>query len=295
MNTAKTILIIAALCCVNAVCAEPPQRPEARLRFDEATCERLVEVVLPENAADTVGGRPFAYKLNRRRVAEVQAYDAVTLWNVHRIRIKNRRMRLTDTTRREKVKLLKFFIERNRKKGGRPHLLGNVAGYTWSSSVRENGGRRKVPAHISAYTLRREYDSVRLAGGEVSMFRVPEELWYALRPDVRYELDGVTVPGRVFQFIDGLILRTLDIFDHDPERSGDLVVTGTTYPDRIPLVIFSGKPSTIGSWLRMCTSGAFSSSAEVQMHYFYMLPVEAVQLYGKQGIYGAVCVDVVRE
>lgn len=268
------------------------QRPEVRLRFDEAQREEVGD--RPGPVVDSVTAtRPFACKLNRRRVTCEEAYDAVTLWNAHRVRIKNRRMRLTDSTRREKVKLLKFFVERDRRKGARPHLLGNVAGYTWSSSVRENGRRRDVSPHISAYTLRREYDSVRLAGREVSLFRVPEELWHPLSPGVRYELNDLPVPSAVFQFIDGLILRTLDIRDDDPERPGEVVVTGRTYPDRMPLVIFEGRRSTIEAWLRMCTSGAFRMTAEVRMHYFYMLPLEAVQRYGRAGIYGAICIDTV--
>lgn len=268
------------------------QRPEVRLRFDEALREEVGD--RPGFAVDSVTGvRPFACKLNRRRVTCEEAYDAVTLWNVRRVRIKNRRMRLTDSTRREKAKLLKFFVERDRRKGARPHLLGNVAGYTWSSSVRENGRRREVSPHISAYTLRREYDSARLAGREVSLFRVPEELWHPLSPGVRYELNDLPVPSAVFQFIDGLILRTLDIRDDDPEHPGEVVVTGRTYPDRMPLVIFEGRRSTIEAWLRMCTSGAFRMTAEVRMHYFYMLPLEAVQRYGRAGIYGAICIDTV--
>lgn len=109
--------------------------------------------------------RPFAYKLNRRRTTEAAAYDAVTLWNVRKVKAKNRRMRLSDTTRREKVRLLKFFTERNRKKGVRPHLLGNVAGYTWADDVYDEPGHkwRSAPKHIAAYTLRDEYDSVRRA------------------------------------------------------------------------------------------------------------------------------------
>lgn len=274
---------------------EPPKR-QAVLRFDEATREAAADRPVGEVAADTARRRPFACKLNRRRVDEATAYDAVTLWNVRRVRLKNRRMRLSDTTRREKVRLLKFFIERDRRKGARPHLLGNVAGYTWSSSVRENGRWQQVAPYIESYTLRREYDSVRRAGGEVSMFRVPEELLHRLDRRADYVLDGVKVPGGVFQFIDGLILRTLTVLN--PADGGPAAelprprVEGDTYPDRVPLVIFGGKPSSVAEWLGMCTSGAFSTDAEVQMHYFYMLPLEAVQLYGRQGMYGAICVDL---
>lgn len=268
------------------------QRLAVRLRFDEAQREEVAD--RPEPVADSVAGaRPFACKLDRRRVDCDAAYNAVTLWNVRRVRIKNRRMRLSDTTRREKVKLLKFFTERDDRKGARPHLLGNVAGYTWSSTVRENGRRRDVSPHIAAYTLRRDYDSVRVAGGELPMFRMPEELWHRLPHEARYELNGLPVPGAVFQFIDGLILRTLDISDVKTEHSGTPVVSGQTYPDRMPLVILDGRRSTIEAWLRMCTSGAFRMSAEVRMSYFYMLPVEAVQLHGRDGIYGAICIGTV--
>lgn len=43
----------------------------------------------------------------------------------------------------------------------------------------------------------------------------------------------------------------------------------------------------------MCRADAFSVSADVPMHYFYMLPVEAVQTYGVRGKYGAICIDIV--
>lgn len=52
------------------------------------------------------------------------------------------------------------------------------------------------------------------------------------------------------------------------------VVSGTTYPDREPLVFFCDAPSSIKAWLAMGLSGAFQGSAEVEMSYYYMLPVE---------------------
>lgn len=72
------------------------------------------------------------------------------------------------------------------------------------------------------------------------------------------------------------------------------VVSGTTYPDREPLVFFCDAPSSIKAWLAMELSGAFQDSAEVEMSYYYMLPVEAVQLFGERGLYGAICIDIVR-
>ena len=249
-------------------------------------------------AGFAAAGRPFAYKLNRKRTSEAVAYDAVTLWNVRKVKIRDRRMKLSDSTRREKVRLLKFFIERDRKKGARPHLLGNVAGYTWSNRIYDETARtrRTVPKHIATYTLRDEYDSVRRSGGDVSMFKVPEELWRRLSPKAVYVLDGVRVPGSVFQFIDGLFLRTLEVHTdrgtmarYDTDQG---VVIGDVYPDRIPLVVFCGRPSTIGAWLKICHTGAFSVDAAVPMRYFYMLPVEAVQIYGLAGKYGAICVEL---
>lgn len=281
--------------CATAVCAvmmlfigyaaaQEPPKTEAVLRFDEAKREAVAEEISPRRA-DTADRLPYACKLNRRRVDEAKAYDAVTLWNVRRVRIKDRRMRLSDSTRREKVTLLKFFIERDRRKGARPRLLGNVAGYSWSASPRKDRGGWR----ISAYTLRSEFDSLRQIRGSEAMFRVPEELWHALPPDARYELNGMPAPADVFRFIDGLILRTLDIVEEEP---GKWAVIGRTYPDRMPLVYFGGEPATIDLWLRMCTTGAFSSSADVQMYYFYMLPLEAVQRYGPQGMYGAICIEL---
>lgn len=265
----------------------------------QAQREELADEPSPAvTAGFAAAGRPFAYKLNRKRTSEAVAYDAVTLWNVRKVKIRDRRMKLSDSTRREKVRLLKFFIERDRKKGARPHLLGNVAGYTWSNAVYDEAARtwRTVPKHIATYTLRDEYDSVRRSGGDVSMFKVPEELWRRLSPKAVYVLDGVRVPGSVFQFIDGLFLRTLEVHTdrgtmarYDTDQG---VVIGDVYPDRIPLVVFCGRPSTIGAWLKICHTGAFSVDAAVPMRYFYMLPVEAVQIYGLAGKYGAICVEL---
>ena len=137
-------------------------RSAAALRRGAAGSDRR-SALLAFATDSSAAARPFAYKLNRRRTTEAAAYDAVTLWNVRKVKAKNRRMRLSDTTRREKVRLLKFFTERNRKKGVRPHLLGNVAGYTWADDVYDEPGHkwRSAPKHIAAYTLRDEYDSVR--------------------------------------------------------------------------------------------------------------------------------------
>lgn len=295
----RTAALAAACIYMGTAAAQEPGSPEAQLRFDEAQQEEIADLPSPASAADSSAAvRPFAYKLNRRRTTEAAAYDAVTLWNVRRVKIKNRRMRLSDSTRREKVRLLKFFTERNRKKGVRPHLLGNVAGYTWADRVYDESGHRwrKTRKHIAAYTLRDEYDSVRRAGGEVSMFKVPEELWRTLPPDAVYLLDGEWVPGSIFQFIDGLILRTLEIYTDTATMArydADCgVVIGDIYPDRVPLVVFNGSFSSVGSWLKMCRADAFSVSADVPMHYFYMLPVEAVQTYGVRGKYGAICIDI---
>lgn len=132
----RTAALVAACIYMGSAAAQEPRRPEAQLRFDEARQEAIADLPSPAFAADSLAAaRPFAYKLNRRRTTEAAAYDAVTLWNVRKVKAKNRRMRLSDTTRREKVRLLKFFTERNRKKGVRPHLLGNVAGYTWADDV----------------------------------------------------------------------------------------------------------------------------------------------------------------
>lgn len=181
----RTAALAAACIYMGSAAAQEPLRPEAQLRFDEARQEAIADLPSLAFATDSsAAARPFAYKLNRRRTTEAAAYDAVTLWNVRKVKAKNRRMRLSDTTRREKVRLLKFFTERNRKKGVRPHLLGNVAGYTWADGVYDESGHkwRSTPKHIAAYTLRDEYDSVRRAGGEVSMFKVPKELWRTLPP-----------------------------------------------------------------------------------------------------------------
>ncbi|MFQ8747174.1 MAG: hypothetical protein ACLR8T_03715 [Alistipes finegoldii] len=181
----RTAALVAACIYMGSAAAQEPRRPEAQLRFDEARQEAIADLPSPAFAADSLAAaRPFAYKLNRRRTTEAAAYDAVTLWNVRKVKAKNRRMRLSDTTRREKVRLLKFFTERNRKKGVRPHLLGNVAGYTWADDVYDEPGHkwRSAPKHIAAYTLRDEYDSVRRAGGELSYSRFPRNFGVRCRP-----------------------------------------------------------------------------------------------------------------
>ena len=44
--------------------------------------------------------------------------------------------------------------------------------------------------------------------------------------------------------------------------------------------------------MKICHTDAFSVDAAVPMRYFYMLPVEAVQIYGLAGKYGAICVEL---
>ena len=152
-----------------------PQEEGVVLRFDEARRDTLADVLsATEETLPAAAGRPFAYKLNRRRVTREEAYGRVTLWNVRRVRVKNRRMRLADTTRRERVRLLKFFVERDRRKGVRPHLQGNVAGYRWSATSLEGARQRRQAVHIRTYTLRAEYDSLRRAGGIDRSGRIPD-------------------------------------------------------------------------------------------------------------------------
>ena len=112
--------------------------------------------------------------------------------------------------------------------------------------------------------------------------------------DARYLLDGIEVPGRVFQFIDGLILRSLDIRTDSATIDGRPLVVGRTYADRAPLVEIDGMPSDVGEWLRMCRANVFSLEAEVPMYYYYLLPVEAVETFGRRGRFGAVCIEPAR-
>ena len=281
------------------VAAQNPE-PTAVLRFDEMRGEELPDSIAAHSTSDVAlcapdSHLPVVCKLNRRRVPFAAAYDEVTLWNARRVRVKRRCMRLSDSMRREPVRLLKFFVERTRRKGGQAHLLGNVAGYVWSTRCYDSVAGRwcEAPIHISGYTLRADYDSVRRAGGDLSLFRVPEELWHPLLPDTRYVLNGEEVDGSVFRMVDGLILRTLDVVEIPNAGPGDKLVVGTTYPERVPLVMFGGQRIGIADWLRMCRLGFFRSSAAVPMRFFYMLPAEAVSLYGPEGRYGAICIDPV--
>lgn len=280
--------------------AQEPPKLDVQLRFDQAQREELSDdESSPDLIADSsLTKRPFAFKLNRKRVNEERAYDRVTLWNIEKAKIKKRRMRLSDSTAREKVYLMKLFTTRNPRKGARPHLLGNVAGYTWEYSLYDSIKHDwvKTVKHISRYTLRSEYDSLRLADKKVSLFKVPDELWHPLSNKAVYILDSTHVHPRVFQFIDGLFLRTLNIFtDTDTQKQYNAdqgVVWGDIFPDRTPLVVFNGHKSSIETWFQMCQSNSFSPSATVPMLYFYILPVEALQTYGIQGKYGAIYIEM---
>ncbi len=292
-------IVLVGILSVGAVSAQEPAQTNVRLRFDEARAEEIADDPVAALPAEADTTSRFAYKLNRRRTSFEKAYDAVTLWNVRRVKVRNRRMRLSDSTRRERVKLLKFFIERDSRKGARPHLSGNVAGYTWSGVRYDSVNRswRRVAEHIERYTLRHEYDSVRKAAGKTPLGRVPDELWHSLEPETVYILDGQRIPGPIFYFIDGLILQRLEISaEAEAEIAPDVrtkIVLGRVYPGRVPLVIVDGRISTLEAWLKLCSSGAFSMNAAVPMRYYYLQPVEAVQLYGERGRFGAVCIELV--
>lgn len=284
---------------MNHAMAQKPEKLDIRLRFDQMQQEQVLADI---PAANSVNARAdslrFVCKLNRRCVSVQEAYDVVTLWNVRRVSVKNRRMRLSDSTKRERVHLMKFFMERDPKKGAQPHLLGNVSGYQWRTMIPNTGSRgwKSVPAHIAEYTLRSDYDSLRRAENGVAPLVVPSELWRKLSYKAVYEVDGKIVPGNIVQFIDGLILRTLTInTDSATMRqygTNQGVVIGDTYPTRIPLVIIGGKFSTVVDWLELCRAGVFKPTASVPMYYYYLFPVEAVQIYGVQGKYGAICIGV---
>lgn len=127
--------------------------------------------------------------------------------------------------------------------------------------------------------------------------RVPDELWCELSPKARYMLDGESVFGTVFGFIDGLILRTLDIFDA-PQHLSEVVyphgvVIGETSSDRVPSLVIGKEMSDLRTWLRMCRSGTFWLSPAVPM-YYYIFPVEAAITFGDHGKYGTICIEPVR-
>lgn len=313
----RIILLLAALVPgLWSASAQEPGQVEAVLRFDHAQRDTVADApaALPV-LADTTSR--VACKLNRRRVPFSDAYDAVTLWNVRRVKVKRRCMRLSDSTGREQVRLLKFLTERNRRKAVAPHLVGNVAGYTWTggeATDRRTGRRRYEPVRMNTYSLRVDYDSLRRRVGYVQVSWEPEGIWRGLPKDAVYLLDGKFVPGAVLRFIEGLTLRRLDVWNpaDDVEaaaRASALldslkgvvppsaaarraVVVGETYPERVPLVLLDGHFTTVDAWLAMCQANAFSTSAEVPMYYYYILPAEAVRLYGPRGRYGAVYIDL---
>ena len=82
----RLVALLGAAMAVHGVSAQEPQKHEAELRFDQAQREELADEPFPAVAVDSaVSGRPFAYKLNRKRTTEAAAYDAVTLWNVRKV------------------------------------------------------------------------------------------------------------------------------------------------------------------------------------------------------------------
>lgn len=155
----RLVALLGAAMAVHGVSAQEPQKHEAELRFDQAQREELADEPSPAvTAGFAAAGRPFAYKLNRKRTSEAVAYDAVTLWNVRKVKIRDRRMKLSDSTRREKVRLLKFFIERDRKKGAVRTcwaMSRDIPGQTLSmTKPREHGARcrstlRPIPCGTS--------------------------------------------------------------------------------------------------------------------------------------------------
>lgn len=239
-----SFLLFSVVSLSDAVAQSP--EPSAVLRFDELQAEELPDTpratTLPEGGAVlrvSDPDLPVICKLNRKRVPFASAYDEVTLWNVRRVRVRERRMRLSDTTRREPVRLLKFFTERGRRRGARPHLSGNVAGCVWSALYYDSvaGCWDSTRMHISGYTLRADYDSVRRAGVDLTKSPIPRELWHPLPPDTRYVLDGEEVEGSIIHMLDGLILRSLDVVEVPNAGTGGKLVVGTTYPKRVPLGI----------------------------------------------------------
>ena len=320
-NLSSNRIIVVLVAVMTGLCqtfAQEPERLEAVLRFDRAQRDTVADVSVATLPAVADTSSRIACKLNRRRAGFVEAYDAVTLWNVRRVKVKTRRMRLSDTTGREQVRLLKFFTERNRRKGVRPHLVGNAAGYTWTGGGErrdpQTGEWQTEPSRINTYSLRADYDSLRRVEGYVQVSWKPGGIWRGLPADAVYLLDDRPVPGSVLRFIEGLTLRRLDIwnptdgaeaaaraacvldslggaFQPAAGAAPRAVVVGETYPDRVPLVVLGGRFSTVDAWLAMCRSNAFSTNASVPMHYYYILPAEAVQLFGPRGRYGAVCID----
>lgn len=72
--------------------ARTPRSGAALDRVQRDTVAEVTAAALPA-VADT--SSRIACKLNRRRTGFVEAYDAVTLWNVRRVKVKPRRMRLS--------------------------------------------------------------------------------------------------------------------------------------------------------------------------------------------------------
>lgn len=88
------VMLVALVMGVWQASAQEPERLEAVLRFDRAQRDTVAEATAAALPAVADTSSRIACKLNRRRTGFVEAYDAVTLWNVRRVKVKPRRMRL---------------------------------------------------------------------------------------------------------------------------------------------------------------------------------------------------------
>lgn len=282
------VVWMAALLAVGAVRAQD-EKPgvEFRFRTDQAVTEQADD--LPEEWNDVPAqGRLFGYMLDGKPVSRIEADNSLTLWNVSSVRSHRcrRRLRHAPHGKRIETTLLRF---RTRSRT-RPHLKGNIAGYRWDYG--EKGPAGRGPVRITHYVLYSDYDSIRrIHGGKYTA--IPPAEWRSLPARTIYVLDGKVVRSDVMMFIEGLILQSLELKTDDTAlryggRRGDPVVMGRIYPDRRPLVLLDGDPLPLEKWLEMCRGDVITMESGI--NYFYMLPLEAVERYGKKGKYGVIYV-----
>lgn len=237
----------------------------------------------------------YIYILNDEVVSREQADDAVTLWSINSIK----RLDCTKKLRGGAILKNTYLIFETQKRY-RPHLEGNVAGYSWRSLIEKEleedicaRNHRERPAFIGSYVLRSDYDSVKLATGRKSV-TAKDVKWRNLPRDVMYILNGNQINTDALKFLEGTIIKSLDYFSGDDvlaeygEESINGVFVATTFPKRTPLIVFDGEPMTFAEWLKFCSG--IHINMGTTLNYQFIPPVGAVERYGEKGIYGCIYV-----
>lgn len=290
MNGAVHFLAVLAACM--AVRSAGAQNPTlgAELRMDEAVSERLTDPADGAVYEEEEVQPPTAYLVNGKVFTRDEADDLLTLWNVEDVQVLYCRQKLPGGGRIA-VRYLIFKMQ----KRYRPHLAGNIAGYSWSARAlvkTRSGGKRVGPrAYIGHYILHTDYDSVRTVRGGGPL-RSSDVVARKLSPEAYYLLDGKPVPSDALRYLDGLIVKSLDYLPprEAVARYGECAsqgaVVATLFEGRMPLILFDDVPVSFETWLKHC-SGKYLNMGS-PLNYRFLSPLTAVERYGRKGIYGCI-------